>query len=253
MVNGSKPTDGGHLLLSPEEKTALINSEPLAEQYIRPFLGAAEFINEDMRYCLWLADTDVQHLNQNLAQMPQVAERVRAVKTMRENSKDKQTQKDATVPHLFQKIRQPRTGNYLLIPSVSSESRKFVPIGYLDYHTVASNLAYSLPNASLYHFGILSSTMHNAWMRTVAGRLKSDYRYSNSIVYNNFPFPFMADNVSEKAEKARQHIAQAAQAVLDARNHYQQQNPCRWQIYTAATRLTPTHNSPKPTPTLIRQ
>ena len=167
---------------------------------------------------------------------------------MRTNSSDAQTRKDALIPHLFQKIRQPESGNYLLIPSVSSETRAFVPIGYLNSHTVVSNLAFSLPHATLYHFGILCSTMHNAFMRTVAGRLKSDYRYSNTLVYNNFPFPFARSereaaaggaSMPDKTRGTAKHIGhqcqartpadvakhlaaieQAAQAVLDARAFY---------------------------------
>lgn len=155
--------------------------------------------------------------------MPQVAARIEAVRQMRLASPKVPTQKQAATPHLFTEIRQPESGNYLLIPSVSSETRAFVPIGYLDSHTVVSNLAFSLPHATLYHFGILSSTMHNAFMRTVAGRLKSDYRYSNTIVYNNFPFPFTRSEREAAAPASAKHIAaieQAAQAVLDARAFY---------------------------------
>lgn len=144
---------------------------------------------------------------------------------MRLESSDKQTNKAAATPHLFQAIRQPESGDYLLIPSASSEAREFIPIGYLDSNTINGNANFSLPNATLYHFGLLSSTMHNAFMRTVAGRLKSDYRYSNTIVYNNFPFPFAAfrqpeTEISPAEQKHRTAIATAAQAVLDARAHY---------------------------------
>ncbi|MBH5960125.1 DNA methyltransferase, partial [Neisseria meningitidis] len=189
MVNGSKPTEGGNLILSTDEKEALIAAEPLAEQYIRPFIGADEFLNGKTRWCLWFQGISDVKRNHDLKQMPKVQARIQAVKTMREASSDKQTQKDAATPWLFQKIRQPSDGNFLIIPRVSSESRRFIPIGYLSYETVVSDLVFTLPNATLYHFGILSSTMHNAFMRTVAGRLKSDYRYSNTVVYNNFPFP----------------------------------------------------------------
>lgn len=189
MVNGSKPTEGGNLILSTTEKDALIAAEPLAEQYIRPFIGADEFLNGKTRWCLWFQGISDVKRNHDLKQMPKVQARIQAVKTMREASSDKQTQKDAATPWLFQKIRQPSDGNFLIIPRVSSESRRFIPIGYLSYETVVSDLVFTLPNATLYHFGILSSTMHNAFMRTVAGRLKSDYLYSNTVVYNNFPFP----------------------------------------------------------------
>ncbi|HGP4541727.1 TPA: class I SAM-dependent DNA methyltransferase, partial [Neisseria meningitidis] len=225
MVNGSKPTEGGNLILSTDEKEALIAAEPLAEQYIRPFVGAEEFINGKTRWCLWFHGVSDVKRNHDLKQMPQVQARIQAVKTMREASSDKQTQKDAATPWLFQKIRQPSDGNFLIIPRVSSESRRFVPIGYLSYETVVSDLVFTLPNASLYHFGILSSTMHNAFMRTVAGRLESRYRYSNTVVYNNFPFPESCRMPSEndRQDPLRAAVETAAQAVLDARGQYRRE------------------------------
>ena len=225
MLYGNKPTDGGNLILSTDEKEALIAAEPLAEQYIRPFIGAEEFINGKTRWCLWFHGVSDVKRNHDLKQMPQVQARIQAVKAMREASSDKQTQKDAATPWLFQKIRQPSDGNFLIIPRVSSESRRFVPIGYLSYETVVSDLVFTLPNASLYHFGILSSTMHNAFMRTVAGRLKSDYRYSNTVVYNNFPFPESCRMPSEndQSDPLRAAVETAAQAVLDARGQYRRE------------------------------
>ena len=225
MVNGSKPTEGGNLILSTAEKDTLIAAEPLAEQYIRPFIGADEFLNGKTRWCLWFQGISDVKRNHDLKQMPKVQARIQAVKTMREASSDKQTQKDAATPWLFQKIRQPSDGNFLIIPRVSSESRRFVPIGYLSYETVVSDLVFTLPNASLYHFGILSSTMHNAFMRTVAGRLKSDYRYSNTVVYNNFPFPESCRMPSEndQSDPLRAAVETAAQAVLDARGQYRRE------------------------------
>ena len=222
MVNGSKPTEGGNLILSTDEKDSLIAAEPLAEQYIRPFIGADEFLNGKTRWCLWFHGVPDVKRNHDLKQMPKVQARIQAVKTMREASSDKQTQKDAATPWLFQKIRQPSDGNFLIIPSVSSESRRFIPIGYLSFETVVSNLAFILPNATLYHFGILSSTMHNAFMRTVAGRLESRYRYSNTVVYNNFPFPESCRMPSEndRPDPLRAAVEAAAQAVLDARGQY---------------------------------
>ena len=224
MYKGSQPTDGGNLLLLTDEKEALIAAEPLAEQYIRPFVGAEEFINGKTRWCLWFHGVPDVKRNHDLKQMPKVQARIQAVKAMREASSSKQTQKDTT-PWLFQTIRQPSDGNYLIIPSVSSESRRFIPIGYLSFETVVSNLAFILPNATLYHFGILSSTMHNAFMRTVAGRLKSDYRYSNTVVYNNFPFPESCRMPSEndRPDPLRTAVETAAQAVLDARGQYRRE------------------------------
>ncbi|MDO4433788.1 MAG: N-6 DNA methylase [Alysiella sp.] len=192
MVKGSQPTDGGHLILSLEEKNDLIQREPLTEKYIRPFLGSEEFLNDKQRFCLWFRGVDLQVLANDLKKMPSVAKRIELVKQMRLESKKEATQKWAEKPHLFTEIRQPESGNYLAMPEVSSENREFIPIGFLDSETVVSNKIYTLPNATLYHFAILSSTMHNAFMRTVAGRMKSDYSYSNTIVYNNFPFPMSA-------------------------------------------------------------
>lgn len=224
MVKGNQPTDDGNLILSTEEKEALIAAEPLAANYIRPFLGAAEFINNKQRWCLWFAGVSEMRLQNDLKAMPQVAQRIENVRQMRAASSKAATQKDAATPHLFTEIRQPESGNYLLIPSVSSETREFIPIGYVDCETINSNANFMLPNATLYHFGLLSSTMHNAFMRTVAGRLESRYRYSNTIVYNNFPFPFAAANAQRQPEsdeqKHRQAIEKAAQAVLDARAFY---------------------------------
>ena len=213
MTNGSKPTDGGHLLMNDADKEALLVIEPQAAKWIRPFLGAEEFINNTSRWCLWLVDCPPNELRL----MPEVMKRVQAVKAMRLASSDKQTRLDAGTPTQFQKIRQP-SSKYLLIPSVSSERRTYVPIGFLEASTTVSNLVYALPNASLYHFGVMTSSMHNAFKRFTCGRLKSDFRYSNTIVYNNYPWPgFVGEALSDKL---RQAIEQAAQSVLDARAQF---------------------------------
>ena len=213
MTKGSQPSDGGHLLLSTEEKQQLIAAEPLADGYIRPFLGADEFINGKQRWCIWLHGVSDTRRNHDLKQMPLVAERIEKVRAVREASRYATSIGSDKRPYEFERVRQPASGRYLIIPRVSSESRRFVPIDYVSFETINSDANFSLPNATLYHFGLLCSTMHNAFMRTVAGRLKSDYRYSNTVVYNNFPFP-QAD------EKARAAIESAAQAVLDAREQY---------------------------------
>ena len=205
MNKGSQPTDGGHLLLSADDEQAIRDTDPIAARFIRPFLGADEFLNNTPRYCLWLADMT----EFDLAASPELQRRTQAVKAMRLASPKVPTQKLAAVPHLFGEIRQP-AGNYLLVPSVSSERRSFVPIGYISSQVIVSNLAFAVPNATPYHFGMLNSTMHNAWMRAVCGRMKSDYRYSNTIVYNNYPWP-----TPSTAQQAA--IETAAQAVLDAR------------------------------------
>jgi hypothetical protein len=213
MTNGSKPTDGGHLLLDDAEKESLIKAEPQAAQWIRPFMGAEEFINKTARWCLWLVDCPPKELRL----MPEVIKRVQAVKDMRLASTDKQTQQDAGTPTQFQKIRQPAS-NYLLIPSVSSERRSYVPIGFMDANVVVSNLVYAVPDATLFHFGVMTSAMHNAFMRFTCGRLKSDVRYSNTIVYNNYPWPGSAGE--PLSDKHRNAIEQAAKGVLDARAQF---------------------------------
>lgn len=207
LVFGSMPNDGGHLIIERDEYEAFIQKEPQAQNYIRNFIGAEEFINNKKRYCLWLLHAEPH----NLKQCPHILERIQKVREHRENSSREATRKLAAIPSLFGEIRQPEAGNYLLIPRVSSERRRYIPIGFLDASVIASDSTLIVPNATLYEFGILTSQMHMAWTRTVCGRLKSDYRYSAQIVYNNFPWP-------SAAESQKQHIAQKAQAVLDARS-----------------------------------
>lgn len=208
MVYGSKPTDGGNLLLSDADKATLLEIEPKAEPWIRPFLGAEEFINGQSRWCLWLQGVSASELRA----MPEVYKRVQAVKTMRLASSKVPTQEAAATPFLFQEIRQPST-RYLLVPSVSSENREFVPVGFLAPTVIASNLALTIPDATLYDFAMMNSTMHNAWMRAVCGRLKSDYRYSASIVYNNYPWP-------KPTDAHRAAMEATAQAILDVRGKW---------------------------------
>lgn len=208
MHKRSQPTDGGNLLFSEEEYNEFIKKEPSAKKFIRPYLGAKEFINNIPRYCLWLVDASPSELNK----MPLVKQRLAAVREKRLASPKKATQKWADTPHLFQENRQP-TNDYLIVPMISSENRRYIPMGYLTPETVPSNLVQIIPNASLFHFGVLTSNVHMAWMRAVAGRLKSDYIYSNKIVYNNFPWV-------DADESTQQKIAQTAQAILDARALY---------------------------------
>ena len=209
MVYGSKPTDGGHLLLSPQERDALLAAEPQAARWIRLFLGADEFINKLPRYCLWMVGISPAELRA----MPEVYRRVQAVKAMRLESEDAQTQKDAATPYLFQKDRQPRTGELIVVPCHSSERREIVPMGFENADVIIGNANLMVPGATLYHFAILNSTMHNAWLRAVGGRLESRYRYSASIVYNNFPWP-------QPSDAQKQAIEAAAQSILDARARY---------------------------------
>jgi hypothetical protein len=172
--------------------------------WFRRIIGSEEFINNKERWCLWLLDIDPA----TLKSMKCVLERINKIKEIREKSARPFL---AKTPHLFAQIAQPKDGDYIVIPMVSSERRKYVPIGFLSSETIASNLVFLMPNATIYHFGVLTSGMHMAWMRYVCGRLKSDYRYSKDIVYNNFPWP------QTSLEKHRQSIEAAAQAVLDAR------------------------------------
>jgi len=206
MTKGSQPTDGGNLLFSDSEKIAFVEQEPLAEKYIRPFLGSEEFINNIKRWCLWLENAAPS----DLRKMPKVQERLQAVKVMRLASTKEATQKWANFPSQFTENRQSKS-DYIVVPSVSSERRLYVPVGFMSANVITSNLCLIIPKASKYHFAIMTSIMHNAWMRAVCGRLESRYRYSASIVYNNFPWPL------NPTDKQKQTIETAAQAVLDAR------------------------------------
>ena len=208
MCKGSQPTDGGNLILSTEDYANFISTYPELEKYIREFVGAEEFIKGKKRYCLWLVDANPKDLKQS----PEIMHRIQSVRNCRLSSTKIATQKWADFPMLFTENRQP-SDTYILVPSVSSEKRRYIPIGFVSPNVVASNLVLIIPNAKLYHFGVLTSNVHMAWMRAVCGRLKSDYRYSNDIVYNNFPWP----NPTE-TQKAK--IEQTAQAILDARAKY---------------------------------
>ena len=205
---GNKPIDGGNYLFSKEEKEEFIGKEPLAASYFRPWYGSEEFIHRNPRYCLWLGDCSPAQLKS----MPQCLRRVENVRNFRLSSKSTPTQKLADRPTRFHVENMPDS-EYIIIPRVSSERRRYVPIGFLSAGIMTSDAAHIIPDATLYHFGILTSNVHNAWMRVVCGRLKSDYRYSKDIVYNNFPWP-----TPTEAQKAK--IKQTAQAILDARAKY---------------------------------
>ncbi|MDR2952617.1 MAG: hypothetical protein LBU82_05190 [Treponema sp.] len=204
MNFGNMPADGGELLFSKEEKEKFLIEEPEAGKYIKRFISAYEFLNNKERYCLWLADVEPG----GLKKLKLAYERVKKVKEIREKSARPFL---ANVPHLFAQITQPAGKDYILIPRVSSETRKYIPIGFFKSNTIASDTCMIIPDGALYHFGILTSGMHMAWVRYVCGRLKSDYRYSKDIVYNNFPWP-------DPSEKQRAEIEKAAQEVLDARS-----------------------------------
>ena len=209
MVFGNMANDSGNFILSEEEAEQFIKKEPLSKDYIKLFLGSEEFINNKKRYCLWLKNAEPSELRK----MKLVTERVENVRKIRSESKRDATKKLAETPALFGEIRQPESGTYLLVPRVSSEKRRYVPIGFMDYDVIASDAVQIIPNASLYEFGIMTSNVHNAWMRAVCGRLEMRYRYSANIVYNNFPWPSLTSE--QKAE-----IEKTAKSILEAREKF---------------------------------
>ena len=205
---GNQPIDGGNYLFEKEEMETFIKLEPNSEQYFRPWYGAVEFINQKPRYCLWLGDCSPAELRS----MPHCLKRVENVREIRLASKRTSTRKLADRPTRFQVENMPK-GNFIIVPSVSSERRPYVPMGFMTPDVFASNLVLIIPDATLYHFGVLESSVHMAWMRAVCGRLEMRYRYSKDVVYNNFPWPKVTD-------EQRERIAQTAQAILDARALY---------------------------------
>lgn len=205
---GNKPIDGGFYLFEKEEMEDFIKKEPSSKKYFRPWYGSREFINQKPRYCLWLGECTPAELKA----MPHCMERVKAVREYRLASPSAGTVKLADKPTRFHVENMPK-GNYIVIPKVSSENRKYVPMGLMSPDMLCSDLVFIVPNATAYHLGVLTSNVHMAWVRAVCGRLKSDYRYSKDIVYNNFPWP--APTEQQKAK-----IEQTAQAILDARALY---------------------------------
>ena len=206
---GNMPIDNGNFLMSDEEKNKLLSSNPELVKFIKPFLGAKEFLHNTLKWCIWLADALPQEISDN----PVLRKMVENVKEFRLSSKREATRELASFPAKFGFISQSGS-DYILIPRVSSENRKFIPIGFFSSDYIVGDTCLSIPNATLYHFGILESEMHMTWVRHICGRLKSDFRYSNSIVYNNFPWP---ENPSEEKVKA---VEQAAQEVLGVRAKY---------------------------------
>ncbi|MGB2580576.1 MAG: type IIL restriction-modification enzyme MmeI, partial [Minisyncoccia bacterium] len=205
MRFGSMPRDGGYLILSSEEKEELLSAESAAAKFIRPYSGAEEFLNGSKRWCLWLLDANPDELKR----LPMAMKRVEKVREFRLKSTADTTRKLAATPTVFCQLAQPED-DYLLVPRVSSERRKYIPIGFVSKELIANDQVLTVAGASIYHFGVMSSEMHMAWARHMCGRLKSDYRYSKDIVYNNFPWP-------EPTPAQKQFIEIAAQAVLDAR------------------------------------
>ena len=205
---GNKPIDGGNYLFEKEEKEEFIKLEPKSAAYFKPWFGAEEFIHQKPRYCLWLGDCSPSELRQ----MPHCVKRIEAVRQIRLESKSEGTRKLADRPTRFHVENMPK-GNFIIIPRVSSERRRYIPMGFMSPEALGSDAVHLIPDATLYHFGVLESNVHMAWMRAVCGRLKSDYRYSKDIVYNNFPWPI-------PTEEQKNKIEETAQAILDARAKY---------------------------------
>ncbi|MBR3752869.1 MAG: class I SAM-dependent DNA methyltransferase [Ruminiclostridium sp.] len=208
LQNGGKPTEGGFLILSEEEKDELLQAEPQAIEFIRPYMMGKDFISRRPRYCLWMVGASPAAIKQ----CPKVRKRIEQVREYRIASPKAATQKKAETPMLFDEVRECKT-EYVAIPKVSSENRRYIPMDYLPAEIIPGDKLFMLQEASLYHFGVLMSNVHMAWMRAVCGRLKSDYSYSNTIVYNNFPWPTPTEAQKDKIE-------QTAQSILDARALY---------------------------------
>lgn len=209
MKFGNQPRDGGNFIFSDDEYQELIKSNPQLSKWFRPYIGANEFINNIKRWCIWLKHASPVEIRSNKF----IYDRVNAVREFRESSNAKTTQGYAKVPHIFAQLTQPDGVPYIIIPRVTSERRRYIPIGFMSPNEISSDAVQIIPNASLYDFGILTSNVHMAWMRTVAGRLEMRYRYSAKIVYNNFPWP-------EVTEEQKEKITKTAQAILDARSLY---------------------------------
>ncbi|MDE7137114.1 MAG: class I SAM-dependent DNA methyltransferase, partial [Ruminococcus sp.] len=207
IIMGNQAMDGGNLIIEDKDYTDFIKNEPSAIPYIKRYMMGNEFINNKKRWCLWLVNCSPAELRS----MPLVAERVRKVREMRMSSSDAGARRKADTPTLFREQRNPK--RFIAIPIVSSERRRYIPIGYLNDSVIAGNKLFIIPDAELYHFGILTSNVHMAWTRTVCGRMKSDYTYSKDIVYNNFPFP-------NPTSEQKNRIETTAQAILNARNLY---------------------------------
>ena len=206
---GSMPRDGGGFTFTEEEYYEQINKEPLSKQWLHLYLGAYEFLNNKKRFCLWLVNANPTEINK----CKNIKSRIESVRDFRLASKAASTRKFAETPTLFCQIAQPTSGDYIAVPETSSERRRYLPMGFLSSDIIASNLLFLIPNSEIYHFGVLQSNVHMAWMRAVCGRLEMRYRYSKDVVYNNFPW---CDPTSE--QKLR--IEQTAQAILDARALY---------------------------------
>ena len=208
MIRGSSPIDDGNLLLTIEEKEEYLQKEPQGEKFLRPFMMGKDFINRKTRWCFWLIGANPSEIKV----CPILMKRIEAVRAFRMNSSKAATVQSAATPALFGEMR-PCDSDYIAVPKVTSENRRYIPIDYLNANIIAGDKLFQMPHASLYHFGVLTSNVHMAWMRAVCGRLEMRYSYSNTIVYNNFPWP-------NPTEEQKAKIEQTAQAILDARALY---------------------------------
>ena len=197
MNFGNQPRDGGNFVISEEERVEILKKEPALEKYLHPYIGAEEFINNKKRWCLWLKGASPAELRKSRI----LSEKVAAVREFRLSSKAKTTNGYAKVPEQFAQITQPEGADFLIVPRVSSERRFYVPVGFLKSGNISSDAVQIVPYASLFHFGVITSSVHMAWMRAVCGRLKSDYRYSKELVYNTFPWPGAAAQENRSQEK----------------------------------------------------
>lgn len=212
MIYGNKPADGGNLIIEDDQITDFIEKDPNAQKFIRPLLGAAEYIKGKKRWCLWLVGAKPE----DLKKCPLVMERIKKCKEMRENSIASGIRKFADTPTLFAQRTQPVDEDFIIVPRVSSQSRRYVPMGFIKAGTIVTDLVQIVPNAGLYELGVLISNVHMAWMRAVCGRLKSDYRYIKDVVYNNFPWPEPTNQQKNKIEKTAQDILNARELYPDS-------------------------------------
>ena len=209
MIRGSLANDGGNYFLTLEEKNELVKKEPKSLKWIRKAIGSEEFLKGKQRWCLWLNEISTDELRE----MPLIEKRVENVRTLRLASKKEATRKLADTPQRFDEIKQPKSGNYIVVPRVTSERRRYIPLDFLSHEIICTDRNQMIPNGTMYEFGILNSIMHNEWMRLVTGRLESRYNYSGTIVYNTFPFPTVTD-------EQKKHIEHLAEEILLTREDF---------------------------------
>jgi hypothetical protein len=211
-MDGNNYANSSNLILNEQEYQDLIDKEPLASKWIRPLIGADDFLNGLTKYCLWLVGiTDPE-----LEKMPLVKQRVDATKKIRlASDRSKTKEADAKTPHLFSEIRQPLSGQYIVVPRVTSERRHYAPVAILDHNIISTNANLIIPNGTYYEAGILMSTMHMSWLRSVGGRLESRYRYSGTLVYNTYPWPMISSSQKDQIENLTKEVFLVREAYPD--------------------------------------